>query len=177
MLIYSKPRTAEVPSLQAVLPLYVQEHHIYSKVNARCPFFPIAHRRTGHVNCSNIAFQWSLCSHCSHSCRSPALPMGWRAKAGMQTYFWQCLWRGSFARQPRLFICQHKHLPLMVKNKVKTRNCRIFINRTLQNWSTCLWPILSHDWSAFTLSVWLKILVHTNPTPVCDGKQVRKLLT
>lgn len=47
MLIYSKPLTAEVHSLWVVLPLYVQMHHIYSKVNARCPFFPIEHRRTG----------------------------------------------------------------------------------------------------------------------------------
>ena len=33
MLIYSKPLTAEVHSLWAVLPLYVQMHHIYSKVH------------------------------------------------------------------------------------------------------------------------------------------------
>lgn len=46
MLIYSKPLRAEMHILWAVLPLYVQMHHAYSKVNAWCPFFPIEYKRT-----------------------------------------------------------------------------------------------------------------------------------
>lgn len=46
MLIYSKPLTAEMHILWAILPLYVQMHHTYSKVNVRCPFFPAEYTRT-----------------------------------------------------------------------------------------------------------------------------------
>lgn len=40
MLIYSKPLTADMQILWAVLRLCVPIHHTYSKVNARCPGFP-----------------------------------------------------------------------------------------------------------------------------------------
>lgn len=46
MLIYSKLLTAEMHILWAILPLYVQMHHTYSKVNVRCPFFPAEYTRT-----------------------------------------------------------------------------------------------------------------------------------
>lgn len=166
MLIYSNRHSRSAFSW-AVLPLYVQMHRIYSKVNCKVPVPPTEHRRTVSTLNAQIlpSDEASVVIVPIHAEAQP-FQRGDGLGLECKTY-WQRLWRRSFAWQPRLFSYQHKHLPLMVKNKVITWNCRTIINRIPELVHAIryvdLWPILSHDWFAFILSVWLKTRVHTNP--------------
>lgn len=115
MLIYSKPLTAEMHILWAILPLYVQMRHTYSKVNVRCPFFPAEYTRTVvHSMFKDHLLMKPLYSLFSFT------PQPNSFQRNVDTFSMVCLWRGKACTQPSLVICQYEQLPLTVKTKVKT---------------------------------------------------------
>lgn len=113
MLIYSKPLTAEMHILRAILPLYVQMHRTYSKVNVWCPFFPAEYTRTVvHSMFKDHLLMKPLYSLFSFMLQPNSFQ--WN----VDIFSMVCLWRGKARTQP--VICQYEQLLLTVKNKVKT---------------------------------------------------------